>query len=399
MIFLAATFNKTDCLALESCLCHSAEIGCLVAGLTQPDGLRELHLNLPAVVTLRNHLFLMLLQAISFSSSLEKLYLTAENDMTEDNLANRLIEAIGTNRSLKTLHLQLFWGDPDQSHLEQTFHAVVLNDRVKDLSMQCSPFTGYIQSLDQEVLMDVLCRQECTIEKLRLVNIELVQEEDTTHVPNDSNDDIPKNTSLKDLTIILGRLDCSQATAIARRFTSLHCLDLSENHLQTISMFMDLLVKSQLQSLNVYRNEVDEADMKSFLMRLPETRSLQNLELGTHLFPTGISKACIGLLEDCMSRNTTLERLKIHYGTEDEEWEEYYDDTFSVPLSLNRAGRQNLENDAAVELPTNLWPLILQRAGKISYYCVFDDQWKDPTMTHRRVDVVYWLLRERIFIS
>ena len=100
-----------------------------------------------------------------------------------------------------------------------------------------------------------------------------------------------------------------------------------------------------------------------------------------------------------MSRNTTLERLKIHYGTEDEEWEEYYDDTFSVPLSLNRAGRQNLENDAAVELPTNLWPLILQRAGKISYYCVFDDQWKDPTMTHRRVDVVYWLLRERIFIS
>ncbi|CAJ1966501.1 unnamed protein product [Cylindrotheca closterium] len=397
LVFLAATFSKTDCLVLDSCICHPAEIGCLVAGLTQPDGIRELQLLLPMTI-FPNHLFLMIIQAVSFSSSLEKLDFRATNVMTEDNLGELLIEALGTNLSLKTLTLQLDWGDPNQSHLEQAFHAVVLNNRINDLSLECSLFSAYHQSLDQEVLMDVLCRQECTIEKLRLADIELEGEAGTLQVTDDANN-IPKNTSLKDLTILLGRLDCSQATAIVRRFTSLHSVNLGGNNLQSISMFNDLLVSNQLQSLVVYNNGVDEAEMKTFLLQLPTTRSLQNLELGSCLFPTGVSKSCVGLLEDCLSRNTSLERLKIDYETEDEEWAEYYDDTFSIPLSLNRAGRQYLQDDAGVQLPAKLWPLILQRAGKISYYCVFDDAWKHPTMTSTRVDVVYWLLRERILIS
>ena len=66
------------------------------------------------------------------------------------------------------------------------------------------------QSVDQEVFMGALSRQECSIEKLRLIDIELLRETVAIQVPDDSNG-IPKNSSLNDLTITKGRLGCSQA--------------------------------------------------------------------------------------------------------------------------------------------------------------------------------------------
>ncbi|CAJ1966502.1 unnamed protein product [Cylindrotheca closterium] len=395
LVFLAATFNKTNCLMLQQCLCHPAEIGCLVAGLTQADGPRELHLNL-LLDDIPNHLFLMVLQAISFSPSLEKLDLIANNDMTEDNLAAGLIGAITTNRSLNALILGLRWGHPSQQIMQHVFRAAARTGRVKNLSIWYASVFGPRQSLDHEAFMEALCHQECKIEMLRLMYIDLVREPNSLQMPHDSNA-TTNNTSLKDISIVSGRLDCSQASAIVRRFSSLRSVELRRNDLQTISMFNDLLVQNQLQSLVLENSQVNEADVKSFLMKLPATRSLRNLHLLGNNFPT--SKSCVELLENCITRNTSLERMtKCEVRDCDEDWKEYYKRSFSVPLSLNRAGRRHLQNDAGAELPANLWPLILQRAGKISYYGAFD-QWQRPTMTSTRADAVYWLLTERILMS
>ncbi|CAJ1966500.1 unnamed protein product [Cylindrotheca closterium] len=393
LAFLVAAFNKTNCLVLKSCLRSEAEFSCLVAGLAQADGLRELHMKMERY-DVPDHLFLMVLQAISSSSSLEKVDLESSNCLSEDNLTDRLIEAIETNRSLKALSLFLDWGDDEHPLvLQQVFVAIVRNGRVKDLSMgyyHALYHTG--QSLYQEILMEALCNQECRLEKLRLNRIKIVQEAGTQQVSDDSKDDIPKNTSLKHLSITKCRLDCSQVTTIMRRLTSLHAVHLSGNSLQSMFMFDDLLLKKQLQSLVIENNKVGEADIKSFLMQLPATRSLQNLELCGN--PFLVSKTCVRLLGDCMSQNTSLERLELG-----EDLAEHHLNTFSVPLSLNRAGRQYLQNDADVALATNLWPMILHRAGTKLWYYDIGDSWKHPANTRRRVDAVFWLLRERILIS
>jgi hypothetical protein len=82
--------------------------------------------------------------------------------------------------------------------------------------------------------------------------------------------------------------------------------------------------------------------------------------------------------------------------SEDETFAEFYC-KISLVLSLNRGGRRYLQNKPSEQpLPNNLWPLVLERAMGTDYVSDYDRS-KYPKLQSLEVDVVYWLLREKLF--
>lgn len=58
-----------------------------------------------------------------------------------------------------------------------------------------------------------------------------------------------------------------------------------------------------------------------------------------------------------------------------------------VWLGLNRVEGAFWQNGSSMIVPSSLWPLILERAGKVYYYSV-RDEWERPTVTDTRVDAI-----------
>mmetsp|Transcript_43303 Transcript_43303/g.104664 ORF Transcript_43303/g.104664 Transcript_43303/m.104664 type:complete len:441 (+) Transcript_43303:2521-3843(+) len=300
LTFFVSTLQKTDCLRLQDSLHDAVEFGCLVAGLSQPDGLRELQMSFftPHNRDLNNNL-LLLLRGIAFSSSLENLHLLFRYRL--DALRPALIDAIRMNRSLKSLRLDLSWYADDGLLLPEVFQSAARNKHIRDLTLRIS---GGRQPtvLKEEVWVPSFCQRECVIEKLCLYGIKL---------GIDSLEVIGQNTSVKELVIHSAGFSCSDVSNILSRFKSLVSVDLAFNNLKDISLFDGLLLgeKPTLQSLTLECNSIREEDMVTFLANLPKMKSLRNLQLNGNPFLQ--SRRCIQAFEKAACSNTAyLERIR-----------------------------------------------------------------------------------------
>ncbi|CAJ1950816.1 unnamed protein product [Cylindrotheca closterium] len=411
LAFLVSTFQKTTCLRLQDSFHDAAEFGCLVAGLAQPGGLRELQMSFftPHNRDLNNHL-LLLLKGIAFASSLERLHLLLRYRL--DVLRPALIDAILMNRTLKSLCLDISWYADDGLLFPEVFQAAARNKHIQDLTLRVS---GGRQPtlLKEEVWVPTLCHQECTIEKVCLFGIKF---------GTDYGEVMGQNTSVKELVIQSADLSFADTSKILYRFKSLVSVDLAFNNLGSISIFDNFLLGEEptLESLNLECNNISEEDMMNFLTNLPKMKILRNLQLNGN--PILQSRSCMQAFKRAVCSNTAcLERAQyysIGYEEKDdakgfglnvlpsqssttmEESPQGYQDMekiLMVQLSLNRFGRRHLLGGSSNYLPSNLWPLLLERASNLRYYSL-RDVWKRPSLECTRLDVAYWLLREKIFV-
>lgn len=161
-------------------------------------------------------------------------------------------------------------------------------------------------------------------------------------------------------------------------FGSLLELDLSENISNIAELsFLDPSPfhdeRSQLKSLDVSSNRIDEEEMKLFIEKLRKVNGLKHLAVRDNDWE--MLNSVQTALNDAIRHSTDIEHVDF--------------DKDDLPLDLNRGGRRIFESSQA--FPSNLLPKILERASQIEYYkrC---DCWGHPTNEEARADVVYWMI-------
>lgn len=403
LTFFVSTCQKTDCLRLQDALHDAVEFGCLVSGMTQPGGLRELKFSItaPQQRDLKNHL-LLLFRGIAFASSLERLHFVFLYQL--DGICPAFIDAIRKNKSLKSLCIDLNWYADDGFLLPHVFQTAIQSNQIRELTLRISNARQPI-ILQKEVWMPSLCQQGCTIRKLCLSGIRLEM---------DSKEMSDQNTSVEELVIRNADLSSSDARSILSRFKCLVAVDLAFNNLKCGSIFDDLLFGNtlMLQSLNLEYNYIQEGELEMLIQTLPVVKNIRNLQLNGNPFVQ--SRTCVKAFENAvLSNGASLENVQYFQrgcdeknnpkaptglGSDNTEDESYGDwQKIMVHLSLNRFGRQHLLGDTSHLLPSNLWPQVLERASKLRFYDM-GDEWKRPSLECTRADVMYWLLREKVFV-
>jgi hypothetical protein len=192
----------------------------------------------------------------------------------------------------------------------------------------------------------------------------------------------------------------SQAMKACPRLTFLEITNdkLTEDRMAGLTSFLQSLSQSSLQSLSLGEYMIVEEDMRALVESLRICSSISHLSLLTcgmtwagiqdfaqHLqtdFGTLTSLAIPGDAVPAidLQRNTSLQELDMENRTP----------TLDYYLDLNRGGRRVLQQQQQVnDLPSSLWPLLLQRAQRLSYYGGPD----------RSLDVLYCLLRSRILLE
>ena len=179
---------------------------------------------------------------------------------------------------------------------------------------------------------------------------------------------------------------------------SLVSLDLRGNSIATLSPLEPLLIgkKLTLQGLNLDENRIEEEEAVAFLRKLPQMTCLRHISMSSN--PFCWTRSYMEVLADVVWRNKSLEDIRFEVNDLCPELAAMYSQ-ISVPLSLNRGGRRSLmeveSSSTTGALPANLWPLVLQRANRISYYH-YGDEWQKPSWESTQPDVVYWLVQKKI---
>lgn len=210
------------------------------------------------------------------------------------------------------------------------------------------------------------------------------------------------NTSLVEIFLRHSNLTCHQAVKIVKVCKSAQVLNMSENPISDLAPLDELLLGETaiLQRLYIYNKGISEEKWIEFFEKIPRMKSLERLALTTEVFVKYSDSLRTALL-DALWQNSVLESCKI-YDDNDPELTNLDEKVFlskvSIPVCLNRAGRNALRNSPSGQpLLKGLWPLILERAMKLKYYSVVDP-WNSPSLTSTRTDAVYWLLRENLFV-
>jgi Ran GTPase-activating protein (RanGAP) involved in mRNA processing and transport len=123
-----------------------------------------------------------------------------------------------------------------------------------------------------------------------------------------------------------------------------------------------------LKGLGLTANNIGSAGLRSFATRLADMRGLRFLDVQRNPLDTQVKDEIIAALE----HNMELERLDLD-GT--------YHEHKSFYLGLNKGGRRLLLNSNA---PLALWPLVLERAAKLTFG-------RNRPFAH--LDVLYCLVR------
>mmetsp|Transcript_39587 Transcript_39587/g.95696 ORF Transcript_39587/g.95696 Transcript_39587/m.95696 type:complete len:462 (-) Transcript_39587:392-1777(-) len=386
LAFLVAAFRKTLILHIGNAAYDAVSCGCIMAGLMMPDGIGSLRLLPPPNdYRISSHAANLLFNGLGSAASLQML----EIDLYFEEhaaIGAPLIKAIQSNCTLTdlTLYLEEF---EDATVLPKILRAAVLDTKIERIHLEC-PWKFLTSDLE------ILSRQDCTLEDLTLCLLKPSAVAANTSVSGQST---TKNKSVKELTIREAEIRMPQIVEVIGLFTSLTHLSLEYCGISDLSPLDHLLLGDQviLQSLSFECNQVEERDAMEFLTKLPRMKSLVHLELGGNPFLR--SESCLAALEDAVSMNTTLQSLPLPPFEKPEGRCEKSFLTTRVPLSLNRLGRQYLLDVPSKSFPENLWPLVLERAMKLKYFS-FHDDFYSASMESTRVDVVYWLLREKMLV-
>ena len=173
------------------------------------------------------------------------------------------------------------------------------------------------------------------------------------------------------------------------QYGNLTALDLSNLHLEdghAIKLFqsLDEYNNSCLEQLNLSFNDITCKGIIGLSEFLPRVQRLSKLSLKPNPWRAKGAKALLS----AMQTNTSIEYLDSLLLIEEAPLLRYY-------TSLNRGGRRILmhQDHDKDNIPLGLWPIILERAGKISYH------YEQPRCPKAKFQVMYHLLRNGNFLS
>ncbi|CAJ1965825.1 unnamed protein product [Cylindrotheca closterium] len=387
LALLTSSCIKTNELRLEECTLNDTVCSCLMSSMTHPDGVKKLSIERPVnPQALSAYQAQLIFKGLASSSTLEKLELSFRLANIEDS-GKALAQALQQNRSVKMLKLHT-----PKLHSREVlcdiFKAATMNGTLEVLNLELHKGE---RRLPSSLLQECLCREHCSVKSLILKNIA---------VDSDSWENTKQNTSVTTLHLDEANVTCQQAIAIVRSFKSLEHLNLDHNPFLELEPLEDLLLEEgcKLETLVVsMKSQIDKHDeWIRFFQKIGRMQSLKRIS-----FP-------VFAVADSESKQTLLEALYVNTSLEStylmDDKHEFEQNVFvlfcyhfSVPLSLNRGGRRALQEQPTDQpLQRNLWPLVLERAMRLKYYSV-RDEWQAPILRSRRLDVVFWLLREKLF--
>lgn len=353
-------------------------------GITAQHGAR--HLQFVANEDISSYQRDLFFSGIGNSSRLKSLDLSGNFD-DEEEAENDLLHALQMNRSLRRLKLCLntvglmaddIWKTAIVETRLVSIHLWQLPDQTQDL-------------LQYDSLVDVLCRSDCSLKSLSLERLEPSPQAYSKLETTKNSQRIP-NKSVKTFSLCNTSLGCAEIMESVGLFKSLVCLTLVGNRICDLSRFDQLLIGENdltLRDLELFDNQIDEQSLVEFLTKLPRMTRLRRLGLKQNPFVA--SNGWKQSLVDAIRQNDSIQCITCDTNSG---YQEIYS-KISVPLSMNRFGRQALELEPS-PLRSKLWPFLLERAGRMSYYN-YDDwvylDWHKPRLETTRVDVVFWLLK------
>mmetsp|Transcript_24348 Transcript_24348/g.59608 ORF Transcript_24348/g.59608 Transcript_24348/m.59608 type:complete len:471 (-) Transcript_24348:394-1806(-) len=359
--------------------------GCFAGALIHHDGLRELTIDFCAgTPPMSSNQAKLVFAGVASSSSLEKLELLGR--FADNEAASRsLIEAIQKNSSLKSL--DLFVTSNNHAGFVKT---ALLETRIQHLRV--GDFAEMPWEIPLDELAELLCREDCVLESLSLGGQEPIPPSGSLHGNGNEQLAIKQNTSVTSLT-----LDCTTGARLGDTlgvFKSLVKLDLwyKTTSISGLDPLYPLLIGDNLTLESLILGGLSPAmaeHVAILFCKLPLMTCLRELDIYSTSFRFE-SSWWMTILGLTLWQNKSLECFYFENIKELE-----FDSRLRVPLSLNRGGRRAMEVGSPKELPENLWPLILERASQIHYYD-FGGTLGEPKLESTRVDVVYWLLKEKV---
>lgn len=421
LAFFVLMSRKATEFSLHEILWDDGFCASIMGAIMHPDGPAAIEMqSTENDYTLSDHQIGLIFEAISSSSSLEHFSMIFPYSQDFSMESCRIVaRALRRNRSLLSLELCVS-RFPNSVFLQSIVSAACFGARLDTLKI--SDAFGGEHHLTLSTLVEGLCREGCQLKNVSL-SFEIAVDVDLTDLA-------AVNSSLLDLHLRHANLTCAQFVDFASLFSSLQVLDIGQSPISDLRPLDALLLGegSVLQRLDFSVDEqVGDDQWLTFFGKIPRMKSLKSLAIDHGIFGS-FSEAQTRALLAALKRNNSLECCRVfnnlsllttraqseqdmgdiildeaddvrtgaHWAKDDPE---NLLARISVPLSLNRAGRRALQNRPLDQpiLKQELWPFVLERATELNYYSV-EDNWKSPSLSSRRLDAVYWLLREIVFV-
>jgi len=402
---LTLMISTAGSLHIKNWLC-TVPYSCLASCLPQSDGLKELYLSSTTPVSIDQAR--LLFEGIASSSSLKRLDL---HDLRFDNgegSGRAFVNALERNRSLNKLNFSLSsFGSAAVEVGPIIFYAAILDTQVRSLTMHAGFGSSY--QFPSNGFRDVLGQERCLLEEFFLEDIVIVPTEMDSVPPSDTEQSaILFNTSVKKLSPSMEVGTMLHLSQISEVFKSLVSLDLPCCDISDLSLLDPLLIGDQgsltLLNLQLFGNPISEQNAIDFFRKLPQMTRIRDVCLGQASFLFG--NAWMEVLLDAIKLNKSLECLQLCSLREAQEplpSEELTEFCSKLDDSLrtNRERRLRMDFLASVGskvLPERLWPLILERAKRISrnYFNTYTDSWEKRPLESLKADLVNRVLKEKM---
>ena len=197
---------------------------------------------------------------------------------------------------------------------------------------------------------------------------------------------LKKNTSLISLDLVgnfVSDQDMTEWVTVLQKNTTLQSLNLGSNQLTSPSKLIQTLQtgNSTLLNLDLSSNRIGDAEVQGFATCIRGMRTgLKRLNLRVNSFGLEGTTAIL----DALDSNTVLESLELP------KLDFISSQKLQHMTCFNRGGRRLLGSEEGV--CSAIWPLVLERANKISYYNNAGDKWMQPTDESNRANVIFSLL-------
>lgn len=149
--FLTCICTKAERLSFDyAALSQTAEIERLATGLAQPDGPRQLTVDLHSFHTRERKRNLQQLFQLIGSCSLDALDMRTIPDLSEHDLGTVLSESLRTNRTLKTLVLDGHWGHGSHMIVEKVMCSILEHTPVENLRLISRNFRSSLSDIGDD---------------------------------------------------------------------------------------------------------------------------------------------------------------------------------------------------------------------------------------------------------
>lgn len=394
LALLVTVIQHTDEIIIRGDIDHhfverdDSVFGCLMGCLMQQGGPKSLHLKFLDVTTRHARV---LFEGIAASPCLENLKLDSLVFENRGVATTVLENVLSRNGQLQELHLV----GAQFAHLRGIFRAAVLKTKVRSISV-C--LQGEVEEqLNFASVLDILSHRFCELESLDLSCMDM---------PTgkwDDNQPTTINTSIKRVCLDDLYLQSTQLEWIGMSFDSIESLCMKNNDVNDLSQLDTLLVgdDTKLEILALDECKIDETSIIAFFRKLQRMTCIRRVDLVGNPFLE--SNRWMGVLLENIQFNASLECITCFYEYELTEERRDFCFNLEVRLALNRGWKCFMESGSCnnggtytATLANKLWPLVLERASRISYFSCCYQQGGIPSLSTLGTDVIFWILREKI---